>query len=95
MRIANSVYAAALAATVAAVPALADTAADAAGEVRALLTHSPALQADGLQVEIEGNLIYIRGVVDTQLEYNQIEALAGRLPGARIVNSTAVAGSGS
>jgi len=80
----------------AAAPVLADGPADAAGQqVRVLLNHSPALHADLLQVEVEGQTVYIRGIVDSQVEATEIDSVISALPGARIVNATVVADLGA
>jgi len=80
-----------------AAPVLADgPAADAAGQqVRVLLNHSPALHADLLQVEVEGQTVYIRGIVESLVESNEIDTVITALPGASIVNATVVADIGA
>ena len=80
-----------------AAPVLADgPAADATGQqVRVLLNHAPALHADLLQVEVEGQTVYIRGIVDSQVEATEIDSVISALPGARIVNATVVADLGA
>jgi len=97
MRIANSIHAAALAITVTATPvlALADGTADTVGEIRTLLEHSPALRADVLQIAVQGQTVYIHGIVDSQLEYTQVEALAASVGNAHVVNATVIASGGA
>lgn len=96
MRIVNYVAAAALAASIAA-PALAENPAAAAvsQQVQLLLKHAPALQADVLRVDIEGQTVYVRGVVDSQLEYTQLDSLITAVPEVHIVNATVVIDGGS
>lgn len=92
MRIAKSITATALAALIAATPALAATPADnAANQVHLLLAHSPALQADLLQVQIQDQTVYIRGTVDTEVEHRLIDQLISDIGTVAVVNSTTVA----
>jgi len=83
-------------AVAAAAPVLAETPADAASQqVRVLLNHEAALHADALQVQVEGQTVYIHGSVDSQLESSEIDSVANAVPGASIVNATVVTGAGS
>lgn len=81
---------------VAATPVLAASPAETAGQrVQTLIKHDAALQADLLQVAVEGQTVYIRGVVDSSLEAREIDSLIGTVGDARIVNATIVTNFGS
>ncbi len=70
--------------------------ADEAGhQLQTLLARSAALHADMLQVRVEGQTIYIRGLVDSRLEYSEIDSLIVAVPGAHIVNETVVSDTGA
>ncbi|GEM_PF-4007712 len=87
---------AAILAVAAAAPVLAETPADAASQqVRVLLKHEAALKADVLQVQVVGQTVYVRGVVDSQLESDEVDSVATAIPGAHVVNATVVTGAGS